>query len=158
MPNSKLREKKKKILLQTPPRHNLFTHRHPCHLALFFTLFLSLSHLSPFHLPLTSSSPTLPPPPASSSPSTLYLPWVFPPFASSSLIGLSLTSSPSQLIVSLISYLNSPLPTAPTTGDAALKFFFYPLCFYGGLCMKYAIFFPLLLFDSICEFCGMCYY
>ena len=34
---------------------------------------LSLSHLSPFHLPLTSSSPTPPPPLTSPSPSTLHL-------------------------------------------------------------------------------------
>ena len=40
---------------------NLYTHRSPCHLILFFTLFLSLSHLSPFHLSFTSSSPTPPP-------------------------------------------------------------------------------------------------
>jgi hypothetical protein len=56
-------------------------------------------------------------------------------------MGFSLTSSPPQLIAPSISYLNSPLPTVPTIGDAALDFFFYPLCFYGGLCMKDAIFF-----------------
>jgi hypothetical protein len=59
----------------------------------------------------------------------------------------SLTSSP--LIAPSICYLNSPLPTAPTIGDAALEFFFYPLCFYGGLCMKDAIFF---LFYSLIRF------
>jgi hypothetical protein len=36
----------------------------------------------------------------------------------------SLTSLPPQLIAQSISYLNSPLPTAPTIGDVALEFFF----------------------------------
>ena len=161
---------------------------------LFHFLSLSLtSHLSSLHIPLsfslTSSSPTLSLPRlfishgffphASSSPSPLYLSWVFPSplhlpnwplhlpwvflpclfisLTSSSLMDLSPTSSFPQFIAPSISYLNSPLPTAPTIGDTALNFFFLPLCFYGGLCMKDAIF-PLLLFDSICGFCDMCYY
>ena len=123
MPNSKLGEKKKKkILLQTPPRHNLFTHIRPCHLTLFFTLSL-IFHLfifpSPIHLPLS-------PPLASPSPSTLHLSWVFPLFASSSPMGFFLTSSPPQLIAPSISYLNFPLPIAPTIGDVVLEFFFTP--------------------------------
>jgi hypothetical protein len=125
---------KKKFLLQIPSRHYLFTHKRPCHLTLFFNLSFSLSlslslSLSPFHLPLSPP----PPPLASPSPSTLHLPWIFPPFASSSPMGFSLTSLSPQLIASSISYLNSPLPTAPIIGDAALEIFFYPLCFYGGL-------------------------
>ena len=127
---------------------------------LFHSLFLSLSSFTFSSLPHLFISHSLPlsPPLASPSSSTLHLPWVFPPFVSSSPIRFFLTSSSPQLIASLMSYLNSPLPIAPTTGDAALEFSFYPLCFYGGLCMKYAIFFPFLLFDSICGFCGMCYY
>ena len=160
MPNSKLREKKKKkILLQTPPRHNLFTHRHPCHLALFFTLFLSLSHLSPFHLPLTSSSPTLPPPP---SRLFISLNSLSPMGFSTLCLFISYKVFP-HLFTSLIDCILNLLFKLSTTHWpnnwwCCLRIFFYPLCFYGGLCMKYAIFFPFLLFDSICGFCGMCYY
>ena len=127
---------------------------------LFYSLFLSLSHLSHFHLPLTSSSPTLSPPCLSIS------------LNSSSPIGFStlclfifhgvfpdLFTSPIDCTLNLLfGYLNSPLPTVPTVGDAALRNFFYSLCFYGGLCMKNEICFPLLLFDSIYGFFGICYY
>ena len=120
---------------------------------LLHSLFL-LSHLSPFHLPLTSSSSTLSSPHLSISLnslspmgfSTLCL---FMSFTSSSPIGFSLTSSPPQLIASSISYLNSPLPTIPTIGNAALEIFFTP-SFYGGLCMKDANFF--FLFCSLIRF------
>ena len=118
--------REKKILLQIPPRHNLFTNRRPCHFILFFTLSFSLSHLSPIHLPLS-------PPLASPSPSTLHLPYMgfsiiclFISLTSSSPMGFSLTSSPPQLIAPSISYLNSPLPTAPTISDATLEIFFTP--------------------------------
>jgi hypothetical protein len=67
------------FLLQTPPRHNLCTHRRPCHLTIFFTLSLSLSHILSF----ISSSPTLSPPHLfishTLSPSPRHLPWVFLP-------------------------------------------------------------------------------
>ena len=121
---------------------------------LFHSFFLSLSHLSPFHLPLTSSSPTLSPPRLSislnfSSPMGFSTLCLFISLTSSSPMVFSLTSSPPQLIAPSICYLNSPLPIASTIGDAALDFFFYPLCFYGGLCMKDAIFF---LFYSLIRF------
>jgi hypothetical protein len=122
------------FLLQTPPRHNPCTHIRPCHPTLFFSL--SLSHISSF----TSSSPTLSPPrlfisltssspmgfsPFSSYPSPLHLPWVFPPHLFIS-HGFFPHLFISQLIAPSISYLNSPLPTTPTIGDAALEFFFLP--------------------------------
>ena len=110
---------------------------------LFHSHSLSLtSHLSPLHLPHTLLL-------AFSSPSPLYLPWIFPPclfisLTSSSPMGFSLTFSSPQLIAPSISYLNSPLPITPTIGDA-LKIFFCPLCLCGGLCMKDANFFSFAL-------------
>jgi hypothetical protein len=129
------------FLLQTPPRHNLCTYKRPCHPTIFFTFSLSLSlsltsHLSSLHLPLslplTSSSPTLSPPRLFISPIDLFIsheffsPYLFISLTSSSPMDLSLTSSSPQLIASSISYLNSPLLTALTIGDAVLKFFFCP--------------------------------
>ena len=126
--------------------------------SLFHSLFLSLSlSLSSF----TFSSPTLSPPRLSislnsSSPmsfSTLYL---FISLTSSSPIGFSLTFSPPQLLAPSISYLNSSLPTTPTIGDA--RNFFLPPMLLWWFMYERCNFFPLLLFDSICEFCGMYYY
>ena len=127
-------------------------------LSLSLSLSLSLtSHLSSLHLPLslplTSSSPTLSPPrlfislisssPIGFSPLPLHLPWIFP-------------SPLLQLIVPSISYLNSPLPTTPTIGDVALVFFAPMLLWW--FVYERCNFFLLFLFDSICGFCGMCYY
>ena len=126
---------------------NLYTHRSPCHLILFFTLFLSLSHLSPFHLPFTSSSPT-PPPHLSIS------------LNSSSSMGFStlclfishgifshLFTSPIDCTLNLLFKLS--ITHCPNNWWCCAQIFFYPLRFYGGLCMKDAIFF---LFCSLIRF------
>ena len=131
----------------------------------FLSLSLSLSltsHLSSLHLPHSFLF-------ASSSPSPLHFPWVFPsclfishgffPLASSSPMNLSLTSSSPQLIAPSISYLISPLPTTSTIGDVALDFFFFlPPVLMWWFMYERCNFFSLLLFDSIFGFCGICYY
>ena len=118
-------------------------------LSLIFHLFISPS---PLHLPLS-------PPPSclfislnSSSPmgfSTicLFISHGFFPY---------LFTSPIDCILNFLFKLSTT--HYPNNWWCCAWNFFYPLCFYGGLCMKYAIFFPLLLFDLICGFCGMCYY
>ena len=131
-------------------------------LSLSHTSHLSSLHL-PLSLPLTSSSSTLSPPRLFIShgffphlfisPIDLFISHrFFPPC-----LFISLTSSSPQLIAPSISYLNSPLPTAPTIGDAMLEIFFCP---YAPVvvCIWKKQFFPLLLFDSICGFGDMCYY
>jgi hypothetical protein len=136
---------------------------YPLFFFFFFSLSLSLSHLfispSPLYLPLSSP----PPPPRLSISlnfsslmgfSTLCL------FISlTSWMGFSFISSPPQLIAPSISYLNSTLPTAPIIGDTMLEIFFLPpILLWWFVYERCNFFFPLLLFDSICGFCGMCYY
>jgi hypothetical protein len=115
---------------------------------LFHSLSLSLS-LSLSHTSFMFSSPTLSPL-ASPSPSTLHLPWVFPPFAFSSPMGFSLTSSPPQLIALSISYLNSPLPTTPTIGDVVLEIFLLPMLLWWFVYER-CNFFPLFLFSYLID-------
>ena len=145
---------------------------------LLFFLSLSLSHLifhlfishslspSPLHLPHSLSLASLSP--MGFSPMPLHLPHLFIyhgffPHLFVSPIDLFIfhgffpfTSSSPQLIAPSISYLNFPLPTVLTIGNAAPKFFFTPMLLWWFV-YEICNCFPFLLFDSICGFCGMCY-
>jgi hypothetical protein len=113
---------------------------------LYFTCSLSPLHL-PHSLPLASSSPM-----------GFFPPCLFISLTSSSPMGFFLTFSSPKLIAPSISYLNSPLPTAPTIGDGVLEFFFLSPVLLWWIVYERCNIFPLLLFDWICGFCGMCYY